>query len=275
MLVGRAQELILTKCFFFLICWNWNYFAELKLFCKRTTYPSFDRHILTLTLCHCNPADAPTRPSTIHVSLEVKLDSVGRADDCVGRQGGAAPLLHQGRSVAIPDCQVVVAPCGREINVECSEFQCHDQFLIHFYYVGPLNIVWVVVGIIWRSEHACNKKRVRIALSSPLTLRATAVIRTKRGWCYLPESNTSGWVVRNTRDSEVLITTAATIELFINILTVKSSRELSAGLARCGRDWGGADWAWAICTEWMKDNFLIKATSWRRYYRLENFNGRK
>ena len=40
-----------------------------------------------------------------------------------------------------------------------------------------------------------------------------------------------------------MITTAATIVLFIIIvvLTVMSSRELRAWLARSGRDWGGAD----------------------------------
>ena len=48
-----------------------------------------------------------------------------------------------------------------------------------------------------------------------------------------------------------MITTAATIVLFmiIVILTVMSSRELRAGLAGCGRDWGGADRAWEISTE--------------------------
>ena len=139
-------------------------------------YPNI---MLTLTCCYCSPTHIPTSACTTAISAEVYPDHVAYACDG-GRQGGAAPLLHQGGSVTVTDGQVVAATCGTGLNIKCCEFQCHNQSLIHFYYIGPLNIVGIVIWIIWRSEHACNKKRVRIALSSPLTLRATAVIRARK-----------------------------------------------------------------------------------------------
>ena len=82
------------------------------------------------------------------VSLKVKLDSVACADDGVGRQGGAAPLLHQGGSVTISDCQVVVVTCFVGLNVKCSELQRQDQPLFHFYCLCFSQVfgieVWVV-----------------------------------------------------------------------------------------------------------------------------------
>ena len=65
------------------------------------------------------------------VSLEVKLDSVACADDGVGRQGGAAPLLHQGGSVTISDRQVVVFTCFVGFNIERSELQSQDKSLLN------------------------------------------------------------------------------------------------------------------------------------------------
>ena len=80
--------------------------------------------MLTLTWCHCTPADPPTRVSTnigSAISAEVELDNVACAR-YVGWQGGAAALLHQGCPVPICDCQVVVArTSGRRVNVKCSE----------------------------------------------------------------------------------------------------------------------------------------------------------
>ena len=55
------------------------------------------------------------------VSLKVKLDSVACAEDRGGRQGGAAPLLHQGGSVTVPDRQGVIATGGMRLNVERCE----------------------------------------------------------------------------------------------------------------------------------------------------------
>ena len=76
--------------------------------------------LLTLTWGHYTPADTPTRPCSIGTSNEHQLDDVACA--CyVGRNGGAAALLHQGYPVPVRDCQVVVATGGMEFNVECSE----------------------------------------------------------------------------------------------------------------------------------------------------------
>ena len=81
-------------------------------------YPNM---LLTLTWCHCAPADTPTRVSTIIViSTEHQLDDVACA--CyVGRKGGATALLHQGCPVPVRDCQVVVVTGGMVLNVKCSE----------------------------------------------------------------------------------------------------------------------------------------------------------
>ena len=76
--------------------------------------------LLTLTWCHCAPADTPTRPCAPVISTEHQLDNVACA--CyIGRQGGAAALLHQGCPVPVRDCQVVVATGGMGFNVKCSE----------------------------------------------------------------------------------------------------------------------------------------------------------
>ena len=64
--------------------------------------------LLTLTWCHCNPADAPTSSCGSTISSEHQVDNIAGA--CYGgRQGGAAGLLHQGCPVAVHDRQVVVA----------------------------------------------------------------------------------------------------------------------------------------------------------------------
>ena len=92
--------------------------------------------LLTLTSCHCTPADTPTRPCTPVTSNEHQLDNVASAG-YVGRQGGAdtlasnqnvaigggaAAFLHQGCPVTVRDCQVVPVTVGMVLNVECSEF---------------------------------------------------------------------------------------------------------------------------------------------------------
>ena len=88
--------------------------ADLKINQK---YPNM---LLTLTWCHRTPADTPTRICTTGRSAEHQLDDVACA--CyVGRQGGAAALLHQGCPVPVRDCQVVVGTGGMGLNVKCSE----------------------------------------------------------------------------------------------------------------------------------------------------------
>ena len=80
-------------------------------------YPNM---LLTLTWCHRHPADTPTRPCLTAISTEHQLDNVACAY-YVGRQGGAAALLHQGCPVPVRDCQVVVGTGGMGFNVKCSE----------------------------------------------------------------------------------------------------------------------------------------------------------
>ena len=81
-------------------------------------YPNM---LLTLTWCHCAPADTPTRVSTIPViSTEHQLDNVACAY-YVGWKGGAAALLHQGCPVPVRDCQVVIVTGGTGLNVKCNE----------------------------------------------------------------------------------------------------------------------------------------------------------
>ena len=106
--------------------------------------------MLTLTWCHRYPAYTPT--SIIQcinaISTEHQLDDVACA--CyVGRQSGAAALLHQGCPVPVRDCQVVVATGGISFNVKCSELQREDQPLLHFYRLCLLKVVWVVVRVVW------------------------------------------------------------------------------------------------------------------------------
>ena len=117
---------------------------------KKQTIPAL-KSILALTLCHwhCTPADAPTRICNTAVSLEVQLDSVACADDGVGRQGGAAPLLHQGGAVAISDGQVVVVTCFVGLNVKCSELQRQDQPLFHFYCLCLPQVFRIKARVVW------------------------------------------------------------------------------------------------------------------------------
>ena len=60
--------------------------------------------------------------------MKVNLDCVAGAGEG-GRQGGAAGLLHQGCSVAVLDCHVVVAACGMGLNIKCRELDCNNQSL--------------------------------------------------------------------------------------------------------------------------------------------------
>ena len=77
--------------------------------------------MLTLTWCHRHPAYTPTRPCSTTISTEQQLDNVACAG-YIGRQGGAAALLHQGCPVAVRDCQVVVLTGGTIVlNIKCSE----------------------------------------------------------------------------------------------------------------------------------------------------------
>ena len=94
--------------------------------------------LLTLTWCHCNPADSPTSLCNTAISSEHKVDDIGFAYDG-GRQGGAdtlasnqnvaivrggaAAFLHQSCPVAVSDCQMVEDTGGLVLNVKCSESQ--------------------------------------------------------------------------------------------------------------------------------------------------------
>ena len=95
-----------------------HYYEEQRIGKMIQEYPNM---LLTLTWCHCAPADTPTRSCITAISTELQLDDVACA--CyVGRKGGAAALLHQGCPVPVCDCQVVEAmTSGRIVNVKCSE----------------------------------------------------------------------------------------------------------------------------------------------------------
>ena len=78
--------------------------------------------LLTLTWCHCTPADTPTSPCISTISTEHQLDNVACAG-YVSRQGGATAFLHQSCPVAVRDCQVVVVTPDILLGlyVKCSE----------------------------------------------------------------------------------------------------------------------------------------------------------
>ena len=83
------------------------------------------------------------------VSLKVKLDSVACADDGVGRQGGAALLLHQGSAFAISDGQVVEGTCETELNIERSELQSQHLSLLNLDHICPIQVAGIVAGVVW------------------------------------------------------------------------------------------------------------------------------
>ena len=80
--------------------------------------------MLTLTWCHCSPAETKARLCTIATSAEHDLDHVASACDG-GWQGGAAALLHQGCPVTVRYCEVVARTVGTKdgmvANVERSK----------------------------------------------------------------------------------------------------------------------------------------------------------
>ena len=144
-------------------------------------YPNM---LLTLTWCHCTPADTPTSSCIPAISTEHQLDNVACAG-YIGRQGGAhslvsdqnvaigggaAALLHQSCPVAVHNCQVVVATNERVIvilvcriiiiilsfNVESIKFQGQDQSLLNFYCLCQLKVVRIEVGIVWRGDDTCG-----------------------------------------------------------------------------------------------------------------------
>ena len=118
------------------------------------------------TWCHRSPVDAPASLLNSRTSTEYKFDNIGSGCDG-GRQGGAdvlasnpdairggaAALLHQGCSVAVHDCQVVVVTGGMIPNLKCRELQWHDESLRNLYSVCPLKVVWIVVGVVWRGDN--------------------------------------------------------------------------------------------------------------------------
>ena len=79
--------------------------------------------MLTLTWCHCSPAETKARLCKITISAEHDLDHVGSACDG-GWQGGAAALLHQGCPVTVRDCQAVqTITILKFVNVKGGELQ--------------------------------------------------------------------------------------------------------------------------------------------------------
>ena len=83
-------------------------------------YQKYPNMLFALTWCHCTPTDTPTSPSTSEISNEHQVDAAACASN-VGRNGGAAALLHQGCSIVVRDCQVVIATVGMIFDVKCSE----------------------------------------------------------------------------------------------------------------------------------------------------------
>ena len=89
---------------------------------KKILSRHFKLCMLTLTWCHCSPAETKARLCTTAISAEHDLDRVGSACDG-GWQGGATALLHQGCSITVRDCQVVVVTGGIGLNIKCRELQ--------------------------------------------------------------------------------------------------------------------------------------------------------
>ena len=140
---------------------------------------------LALTWCHCSPANAPTRLSTLAICNEYKLDDVACACDGGGQVGAnhiparragvktaAAPeaalkggvlresataFLHQSCPVTVCDCQVVAA-IGTMIvvDIKCSEFQENFHSLLHLYLLNLLKVVGILVGVVWRGDYTCG-----------------------------------------------------------------------------------------------------------------------
>ena len=118
------------------------------------------------TWCHCSPGEPPTRLChIITISVKVNLDAVAGAGDG-GRQGGAdvlasskdqmteskriaAGLLHQGRSVGVLDCHVVVGARGIELNSKCRELDCNNQSLLDFDDIHLPQIMRIVARVVW------------------------------------------------------------------------------------------------------------------------------
>ena len=95
-----------------------------------------------------------------------------------------------------------------------------------------MEVVRVVFGIVWRFDNACG---------------ATALCRTNCRVHQLPESRSIGQVVSTGPVNVTLATAAAaSASVVVNVIlevAVQGSRE-SAGLARSGKDWEGADRTW-------------------------------
>ena len=94
--------------------------------------------------------------------MKVNLDCVAGAGDG-GRQGGpdvlassknvegAACLLHQGCTVAVLDCHIVVPACvmGRDGNSKCRELHCNNESLLDFNDLRLSKIGRIIVGVVW------------------------------------------------------------------------------------------------------------------------------
>ena len=80
--------------------------------------------------------------------MKVNLDDVGCAKDG-GRQGGATGLLHQGCSVAVLDCHVVVSACRNILNIECRELHQNNESLIDFDDLRFPQIGRIVARVVW------------------------------------------------------------------------------------------------------------------------------
>ena len=63
----------------------------------------------------------------------------------------AAAVVHQGCPVPIRDLDIVAWAGGDITSPNSKVGELQPQYLptLHFYYLGLLKVVWIVVGVVW------------------------------------------------------------------------------------------------------------------------------
>ena len=127
--------------------------------------------LLTLTWCHCTPAETPTslQPGCPIIAIRVEEDLHSVASGCYDwRQEVtvirwisirvAAAVVHQGCPVPIRDLDKVAWAGGDITSINSKVGELQPQYLptLHFYELRLVEVVRIVARVVWRGDITCG-----------------------------------------------------------------------------------------------------------------------
>ena len=109
------------------------------------------------TWCHCAPAKTPSNTCMIDIRVEEYFHCIGSRCDSwwLEVQGRiiwirvATAVVHQGCPVPIGDLDIVEFTGGFPLNSKVGELQPQYLPTLHFYPLGLVKVVRIVVRVVW------------------------------------------------------------------------------------------------------------------------------